>query len=220
MNRQTFIDKSLDNMINEDPDIKKYFDNAKTEEERRLLESGLKQSLNASYDKYADGYFSNKGIGSYVSKFFRVGGAVADTIGTYAFWALSPGWGLEFKFAGFVTKTVSDIIDHYHYQKYREKEGIVDKYVNKDGLAILGETAVERIAAYLPIGIGELADLVRGFKKYDAKIIGSAMYHAKNEFIKQFGDYKPVEKPNVIPLSYFENPDYRSIDDAVLQPAA
>jgi len=217
MKKQEFIDTQLDKIIENDKDIKKYFNNAQSEEEKTVLKGGLKQSLENAYHAYAKEYFDNKGLGSYLSKFLRWTGAAADAVGTYAFWALG-GAGFGFKGVGLAEKTLADLIDNRHYEKYRKTDSKLEKHISKDGLGILGEGIAERAAAYLPLGVGELADLVRGTKKYDSKILLKALYHAKNDFIKTFGDYKPVKK-DVIPLDNFRNPHYATIDNKVRKAA-
>ena len=214
MKKQMFIDTYVKNLIEKDKDVKKYFDIAKTAEERELLERGLKQALDNAYTSYAKEYFDTKGLGSYFSTFLRWTGAAADVVGTYAFWALG-GAGFVSKGVGLLEKTVADYIDNKHYEKYKDKD--LGK-VSKEGLEIITEGILERAAAYLPIGVGELADLLRGTKKYDSKIVLRALYRAKNSFIKQFGDYKRKEPPIVVPLKTFRNPAY-TLDDRVRKAA-
>jgi hypothetical protein len=218
MKQKKFTERYLDNMM-QDKDIQKYFNNAKSDEEKELLKRGLKQAMDNSYEKFAGDYFGKKGFGSYVSSFLRWTGAAADVAGTYLFWTFG-GAGFGMKGVGLVEKSLADVIDNRHYEKYRRKDGIKDKYITKDGMLIIGEGIAERAAAYLPIGVGEVADLLRGTKKYDAKIIGQALYHAKKEFIKQFGDYKAPEEPKIVPLENFRNPAYKTTIDEKVKKAA
>ncbi len=207
MNRQKFIDGNLNTLIERDVEIQGYFRECK-EQEQQKLKDDLSESLGLAYDKYASEYFSSKGLGSYFSTFLRTTGAAADLAGTYLFWAMG-GAGFGLKGIGLLEKTVADAIDAKHYQKYAE-----DGLISKEGAKIGGETLVERVAAYLPLGVGEIADLLRGSKKYDNSIMAKALYHAKNEFIKKVGEYKQVEtdEPRIIPIDKFKNPDYQQPD--------
>ena len=90
MKKEQFIDGYVQKLM-QDNDVRKYFDNA-GDGERSALENGLKQSLDKAYDTYAKEYFESGKLGQYFSRFLRVGGAAADTLGTYMFWALGGGW--------------------------------------------------------------------------------------------------------------------------------
>ena len=215
MKQNKFTETYLDKMIEKDPDIQKYFSGA-DDKQKDLLRRGLKQSLDNSYERFAKDYFGKKGFGSYVSSFLRWTGAAADLTGTYLFWAFG-GAGFGAKGIGLAEKTLADIIDNKHYEKHRIKDGLKDKYITKDGMLILGEGLLERMAAYLPLGVGELADLARGTKKYDSKIVAQSLYHAKKEFIKQFGNYQKPEETKIVSLDNFRNPIY--LDDAVRKAA-
>lgn len=194
-----------------DEDVKKYFQDAKTPKEKELLEKGLRQSLESAYREYAKEYFETKGLGSYVSSFLHIGGAAADLIGTYMFWALG-GAGFGFKGAGLVSKSLADLIDNAHYERTRKPDNAVDAVISTDGIELFGETLAERAAAYLPLGVGEISDLLRGSQKYDSKITARALYHAKNDFIKGFGKYEPSEETKIVPLKHFLNPAYAGMD--------
>ncbi len=207
MNKRRFVSRNLDALIEHDEDIRKYFDRGVPKKDRKALYDGLRQSLEDSYDHYAREYFDSKGLGSYFSSFLRYGGGAADTIGTYMFWTLG-GAGFSFKAIGVGAKTLADAIDTRHYMRHRGDESLADRIISKDTLEIAGEGLAERMAAYLPIGIGEMADLLRGTRKYDSKIVRRALYHAKNDFIKKYGTYEPAGKSNIIPLDEFRNPHY------------
>ncbi|MBT4540192.1 hypothetical protein HOC35_01645 [Candidatus Woesearchaeota archaeon] len=212
MKRQQFVNGHLDILIENDKDIKKYFANAQSEEEKMKLKHGLERSLNDAYEKYASDYFGSKGVGSYVSKFLRWTGAAADVVGTYLFWSFG-GSGMGFKALGLAEKTIADIVDNYHYEKHKVDDGTI----TKDGLSLLGETLLERIAAYWPLGIGEIADLHRGTKKYDMKILGQALAHAKMGFIKSHGNYEMKDDLKIASLDNFRNRTY--LDDTIRQAA-
>ena len=57
--------------------------------------------------------------------------------------------------------------------------------------------------------------LKRGESKYDAAIVRRALYHAKNEFIKQFGEYD-ADRPKIISIDKFVDPAYRD-DDKIIR---
>ncbi|MEN9626386.1 MAG: hypothetical protein RL557_714 [archaeon] len=201
MNKEKFVGKYLESLLG-DGEIKDHLKD-RPEGERKLLEGYLRGSLERSYQSYAKNYFDSKGLGSYVSTLLRYGGAVADAIGTYMFWALG-GAGLGVKGLGLLEKSVADTIDAAHYAKYAESP-LVEKIAD-EGKA-LGEGIAERAAAYLPLGAGELADLLRGRKKFDDKVLGRAVNYARKDFM----DYliKADEKePYIVPLEKFRNPDY------------
>jgi hypothetical protein len=212
MKRQNFVDGHLDILIEKDEDIQKYFASAQTEEEKMKLKHGLERSLNDAYEKYANDYFGSKGAGSYVSKFLRWTGAGADIIGTYLFWSFG-GAGLGFKAIGLAEKTIADLVDSYHYAKHKVDDGTGIT----DGISLFGETLLERAAAYWPLGIGEIADLHRGTKKYDMKILGQALSHAKLDFIKSYGNYEVKDDLKIASLDKFRNRTY--LDDTIRQAA-
>lgn len=106
---------------------------------------------------------------------------------------------------GLLGKTAADAIDARRYAKYAKTKELSDKV--SDSAKIAGEAVVERAAAYLPLGVGELADLMRGKSKFDRKVIGNAVRYAKNNFV----DYlKRVEEkePYIVSLDRFRNPEY------------
>jgi hypothetical protein len=202
MSREEFIQGYLERLTEEDSDIKRHFARASNEERERLTDT-LRYSLGKSYDTYAKDYFDSKGLGSYVSTFLRGTGAAADAVGTYMFWTLG-GAGFGFKGVGLLEKTIADAIDDAHYIKHAKTDSLAERI--KDQAKITGEALAERAAAYLPLGIGEIADLLRGRNKYDAKVTERALSHAKQNFF----DYvtRPEEKLKILELSKFKNPDY------------
>ncbi len=207
MNRNKFIKRYLEKLI-EDKDIQRYFDLTENEREREMMRENLRLSLERSYDTYAKEYFDSKGIGSYLSTFLRYTGAGADVIGTYMFWALG-GAGFGVKGIGLLSKSTADAIDSTHYARHAKTKTLSEKVTNES--KAFGEGVVERAAAYLPLGIGELADLMRGRKKFDNKIIGRAVQYAKNNFV----DYlKRVEEkePYIVSLDKFKNPAYAKVE--------
>lgn len=207
MNQKTFIDTHIENIL-KDEQVKRYFDNAKSEVEKDLLKKGLEQSLETAYNSHAKDYFESKGWKSYVSKALRWTGLASNLAGTYMFWALG-GAGFGLKGAGAVATGLAELIDNQQYEKYKKQEGI-DKYVSKDGLKIATEGAANMALSYLPVG-GEIWAFYRGTKKYDNKIVNRALEQAKGEFIKKFGDYKPSEL-KLVPLEDFADERYRIID--------
>ncbi|MBW3003549.1 hypothetical protein KY328_02395 [Candidatus Woesearchaeota archaeon] len=216
MKKDTFVDTFVEHLINKDEDVKKYFDRA-TEQEKAEMQRHLKENLANSYDSYAKEYFDNKGYLTSTATLLRGAGFAADTLGTYTFWTMGPVPGLGFKAAGFAVKTLADIIDGYHYVKYGKSDPELGSQT-VDGLLIVGEGILERAAGYMPVPGSGVADLVRGTKKYDSKILGRAAQRAKLDFIKKFGKYEKPE-PYIVPLKDFDHPNYGSLDEAVLQPA-
>ena len=206
MAREDFVREYTDRMINRDADIKKEFERAKTDDERNFLRKSLKYSLMKSYDTYAKEYFENKGIGSYVSTFLRTMGGIADAIGTYMFWTFG-GAGFGIKGVGLLEKSVADVIDYYYFAKHAKGTSIKQKI--SDEAKILGEVLVERAAAYLPLGMGEVADFLRGTNKYDAKITRRAIATAKENF---FDYVRKIEEPKIISLDNFKRPS-RVLED-------
>ncbi len=207
MKKEKFIDAYVRDLIEKDPDIKRYF--AKAPKERSRLEVGLRESLGNAYDAYAKEYFDSKGLGSYFATFLRLGGAAADIAGTYMFWALG-GAGFGLKGLGLGVKSLADVVEGYHYERHAKPDSLAERV--KDTAVVAGEGLAERAAAYLPLGVGELSDLLRGAKKYDTRITLKAIYHAKNEFIKKFGEYKSPELPKIISLDAFRDPRYATLE--------
>ncbi|MGM5488144.1 MAG: hypothetical protein ACQESG_04310 [Nanobdellota archaeon] len=199
MKRAKFVHKHLDELL-EDEDINKYF--SQDPERHGEFITGLRESLGDAYDSYAKSYFEQKGLGSYVSTFLRTGGFAADLIGTYSFWTL--GGAMALKPVGFMLKGAADGIDSWRYSRNGDKTKLSERL--KDDAAIAGEGLLERVVSYLPLGVGEVADVIRGTKKYDTRIRDQAIGAGKREFIKRFGEYKPESK--VISLDQFRNPDY------------
>ncbi len=202
MGKEEFVKEYADRLIEKDADIRGHFE--KADDDRKVsLRKNLEYSLAKSYDTYAKEYFESKGLGSYVSTFLRTTGAGADAIGTYMFWALG-GAGFGLKGVGLLEKTVADTIDEAHYLKHAKSDSPGEKL--SDQTKIIGEGLAERAAAYLPLGIGEISDLLRGKSKYDSKITARALAHAKESFY----DYikRPEEGIKIARLDNFKNPAY------------
>lgn len=202
MNREKFVSKYLDDLI-KDKDIKKYFISA-SEREKEMLKGNLRMSLENSYETYAKEYFDSKGLGSYLSTFLRYTGAGADAIGTYMFWVLG-GAGFGIKGIGLLEKTTADAIDSYHYARHAKTKNLGDKLADTGKIA--GEGLAERALAYLPLGLGESADLIRGKSKFNRKVIGRAVQYAKNKFIDYISRVEEKE-PYIVSLDKFRNPEY------------
>ena len=202
MDLEKFVDNYFEELVSDD-EIKGYLD-SNDPEKTELLKDRLRGSLKKSYANYANDYFDSKGIGSYLSTFLRKSGSVADVVGTYMFWAMG-GAGFGLKGAGLVGKSVADAIDNYHYLGHAKAETLSDKAM--DEAKIVGEGLAERAAAYLPLGVGEVADFLRGRSKFDDKVINYAVKYAKNEFLDYVRD--KIEKgPKIVPLGKFRNPEY------------
>ncbi len=208
MSRENFIEGYLERMIEKDPEIKSHF-NLSDETQRALLKDRLRTELGKSYDTYAREYFDSKGLGSYVSTFLRTTGAAADAVGTYMFWALG-GSGFGFKGVGLLEKSVADIIDSAHYARHAKTDSLGEKVFDEG--KIVGEGLVERAAAYLPLGIGETADLLRGKSKYDTKVTNRALSHAKQNFMDYIRKTE-IDKPRIASLKNFKNPEYDLEED-------
>ncbi len=207
MNRTKFVNSYLEKLISKDEDIRAYFDpNDRKSYDKLRKELGL--SLGESYDDYARGYFSSMGLARYLSTFLRYGGATADLLGTYLFW-VGGGAGFLFKLGGASGKSLADVIDMTRFMKYAERDERFAKV--KDEILAGGEGLIERIAAYFPVGIGELADLARGNRKFDNKIVNYALKKAKYNFLERVKG----ERGKIVSLDRFRNPRYESIDDAV-----
>lgn len=205
MNQKNFVDKNIEYLL-KDKDVARYINKARSPEERARLEAGLNKILADSYDHYAKEYFDTMGFGSYASLALRIGGLAGNLIGTYAFWGLM-GEGLVAKLAGFGMNSLADLIDNRHY----EKTGRVDEdaYVTKEGLKILGETAINRAAAFHPFGVGEVWDFLRGRKKYDSKVLAKALYQAKDRWMKEYAEAEPLEDQlKVVSMQQFQSPYY------------
>lgn len=202
MKKEKFVNKYLERLV-EDKDIHEYFDRTQSEREREMLRENIRVSLERSYDTYAKEYFDSKGIGSYLSTLLRYTGAVTDAVGTYMFWALG-GAGFGLKGVGFLSKSAADAIDSYHYA--RHAKGTLGEKVSDEAKAV-GEGLVERAAAYLPLGVGELADLMRGRKKFNNKVIGNAVKYAKKDFLDYITRVEEKE-PYIVSLDKFRNPAY------------
>ncbi|MFA5857347.1 MAG: hypothetical protein WC867_08345 [Candidatus Pacearchaeota archaeon] len=126
----------------------------------------------------------------------RFTGAISDFVGSYMFWALG-GAGFGFKGVGLLEKSVADAIDEAHYIKHARHDSLEDSV--KDNAKIISEGLVERAAAYLPLGVGEVADLLRGKSKYDAKVTEDALNNAKDNF------YDYVTRPDNLKIAGLEN---------------
>ena len=212
MNKEKFVGNYLEKLL-EDQDIKKYLSRAQTDREREMLKENVRISLERSYDTYAREYFDSKGIGSYLSTFLRYTGAGADAIGTYMFWALG-GAGFGIKGIGLLEKSTADLIDNYHYAKHAK--GSLTEKVSDEAKAI-GEGLTERALAYLPLGLGEATDLMRGRSKFDNKVTARAVQYAKRNFMNYLTRMEEKE-PYIVGLDTFKNPSYtrESIEDKAM----
>ena len=210
MNKNEFVKGYLEKLV-DDKDIRKYFDDLNTNNEKELFRGHLKHSLESSYDTYAKEYFDSKGLGSYLSTFLRLTGSAADAVGTYMFWALG-GAGFGVKGVGLAEKSVADVIDGHHYAKHAKDLG--DKI--KGGALAASEGLVERAAAYLPLGVGEISDLMRGRSKFDNKVTSAALKYAKSNFIdyiKSIEDKEKEKQPKIIKLDKFRDPNYTTLEN-------
>ena len=200
--------KKYETILRKDKQLQSYFQ-TDSQEELELRKKGLHQSLENAYHMYAQEYFDSKGMGSYIATFLRKGGAVADILGTYLFW-VGGGAGFGLKGLGLGAKSLADLIENAHYEKHK---GDIEGIVTKEGIQIASEGLLERVVAYLPLGVGELADLLRGTQKYDQSILARAVQKAKIDFIKNHGNYVAPEL-KIIPLDAFKNKDY-SLEEKV-----
>lgn len=211
MTREKFVSGYLEKLI-KDKDINKYYTGIEDPKQKELFKEKLRDSLGKSYDVYAKDYFENKGIGNYASSFLRGTGLVSDLAGTYMFWALG-GAGFGLKGVGLAEKSLADLIDSRYYAKHAKTDSLTEKV--KDVGLELGEGAVERIAAYLPLGVGEVADFMRGKNKYDAKVTARALGYTKQNFLDSI---KSEEKqPTIIPIDYFKHPAYSENEQVLSQ---
>ncbi|PIN74093.1 hypothetical protein COV20_00570 [Candidatus Woesearchaeota archaeon CG10_big_fil_rev_8_21_14_0_10_45_16] len=201
MNRDRFVDEHLDSLLN-DHEVNQYLTRA-SPEQRSEMEDMLRQSLGSGYETLAKEYHESKGLGSYFATALKWTGTAFDAVGTYAFWALG-GAGLGLKAVGMGLKTGADALDAKYFAQHASEASL------GDGVALASEGLAERIAAYLPLGVGEITDALRGRSKYDAKVNAHAVSYAKREFLNRFGE----ERLNIVPLERFRNPLY-SLDAAV-----
>ncbi|MBW2970464.1 hypothetical protein KY309_02185 [Candidatus Woesearchaeota archaeon] len=209
MNKQKFIDTYVNKMIENDEKIRKCFEMAGTEEEKTLLRKGLEQSLDTAYQKYAQEYYESGKTGKCISKILRAGAFGANLAGTYLFWAGGgAGFGIG-KGMGALANLAAEYIENKHYEKTKKTDSRLEKIISKDGLMIAGEAAGQNLISYLPVG-GEIWGFLRGTKKYDEKVAKRAIYHAKNEFMKRFGEQKEMpETAQIVPISEFMDPRYK-----------
>lgn len=222
MSEEKFVAKNLDNLIEKDADIKKYFaDNKFSNDE---LKNQLEESLKQVYSRYHK-YTTNNGRGTfskYGAKGLRGLGLICDVLGTYLFWnPATTGGGFGLKGLGLGQKYLADLIDaHYYEKQYKNaKDDFTKEYgeenlkkfsglikdASKD-LKTLAEQTAERIGAYLPLGAGEIIDYARGEEKFKYKINKLIIYAAKQEFLKRIGKYVKSERPggNAIPLDNYK----------------
>jgi hypothetical protein len=202
MKKHEFIDTHVEHLMEKDADVRRYFERAKTDQEKELLRKGLEQSLETAYNSYAKDYFESGGTGKTVSKLLRYAALGADLIGSYSLLFSLAGFG--FKGVGALAKAAAEYLDNKHYEKHKNLEGIV----TKDGLKIATEAAGQIGSAYIIPG-SEIWAFLRGTKKYDEKIAGQALYRAKTEFIKRFGEVLPEKKElKLVPLEEFVDQRY------------
>jgi hypothetical protein len=202
MNKNDFVSNGI-GLIEKDSAISDLFKRAKTDQERELMKKGLEQSLETAYNTYAKDYFESKNNGGYISKILRAASLGTGAIWGYAFFAFGgAGFGLFGLSA--LAKVAAEYIDNKHYEEHVKKSGL-EKIISKDGLLLAGEAAGQLAASYIPGG--ELWAFLRGTKKYDSNIANGALYHAREEFLKRFGEVIK-EEPKLVPLTVFRDPRY------------
>ena len=196
MNENRFVDSNLEKLLN-NPRIKSIVDSSP---QAQILRDKGKYFLERAYKEYARDYFETHLASRYLASALRTGGSVADLIGTYAFWALG-GMGFVSKTVGVGAKTAADILDENRFRK--------TKLPLTADLSVVGEGLVERAVAYLPLGVGELAGLYRGRRKFDDKVKAYAFSKAEKEMIDYLAG---TQSPRIIKLSDFRNPYYAGLE--------
>ncbi len=212
MSRQsTFVQKHLDDLIRNDPDIQRYF----TQEDGKPLPSDstlyqqrrnqLEQTLQHAYDTHGERYNKRSFLQKYIATPLRYISGGLYAAGTALFIGLPGPAGFGLTGLGALSSTLADVIDSYTYVKQGQlKKGRV--------LEIAGEDLITKPLAYLPIGTG-LLDLYRGRRKFDEKMekdmktdVYAILSYAKQTFLDHA---KPTEEPGrIIPISAFRDSRY------------
>jgi hypothetical protein len=187
MNREKFVERNLESMLSSGELKQHFFDDdgkRRTDARSEELYETLKSKVEASYDGHAKNYFENRGFFSkYIAPVFRGVGAALDFAGDILY-IPTGGWSLAVtKLPGAVIKTLADAMDGTHYLTHGDYKS------GKDLLGILGETAAERVAAYLPLyGLGSGLDALRGRSKFDRRVAKYALREAKEDFVREVGE--------------------------------
>ena len=210
---ELFAENYLDQIL-EDPSLRLYLFDAsgkeRTDDQALALRKRIRERLMEAYALHAQKYFEDKGfLAKYVAPALRWIGAGADLAGTYLFWTLG-GAGLGLKAGGLGAKTLADALEGAHYL-WHNHEGY--DLLQLPGL--VGETALERVAAYLPLGVGELTDLVRGEAKFDDAVAEEAIKYTRERVFEDLGkEYKRTPKRRrIIAAEYFRDPAYAAVEE-------
>ena len=209
---EQFADNYIDRIL-EDPSLHMYFFDAsgkeRTDDQALAFRKRIRGRLMEAYDLHAQKYFEDKGlIAKYLAPELSLIVAGADLAVTYLFWTLG-GAGLGLKAGGLGAKTLADALEGAHYL-WHNHEG----YDLLELPGLVGETALERMAAYLPLGVGELTDLVRGGAKFDDAVAEEAIKYTRQKVFEDLGkEYtRTPKKRRVVAAEYFRDPAYAAVD--------
>ncbi len=205
---EQFAEKHIGKIL-EDPSVRHYFfdaaGNPRADEQATAFRQRVQEILREAYALHAQKYFEDKGfLAKYIAPALRLVGVGADLAGTYLFWVLG-GAGMGLKAGGLGAKTIADVIDGAHYLRHNH-EGY--DLLQLPGL--VGEATLERAAAYLPLGVGELADLLRGESKFEEAVAEEAIKYTRERVFEELGkEYKRTPKrQRVVAAEYFRDPAY------------
>ncbi|MBD3252257.1 hypothetical protein GF386_00825 [Candidatus Pacearchaeota archaeon] len=209
--RERFVKDKLEDLLRDD-EIREVLDNAE-DSQKSLLEDRLRKDLEDSYDTYARQYYDSNGL-NYLATALRTLGNVSNVLGTasaaYGIWALGPA-GLVasvpayfgFKRLGLALTMGAEGIDSYRLAK--SGKGLTEKV--KDQARVHAEGIPEKAIAYYLPG-GEVLDIWRGRRKFNAKADNRAKYHAKTNFLSYVNDALKI-----VPLGYLKNREYGETDE-------
>lgn len=221
MDSRKFAEQNLEALLNS-KELKPYFcdkeGKKRMDGQTQQMYEDLKRRVESSYQEHAHKYFEHRGFMSkYVAPIFRGIGAGLDFLGDL-FYLPTAGASLAVtKLPAFFAKGIADTFDGLHYLTHGDYKSI------KDLGHIIGESAVERAVAYLPIyGLGSGLDLLRGRRKFDNRVKDYALKKAKEDFLKGINKEFTIQPypsgSEIIGTNYFAN--HRYVPGSLEDPSA
>lgn len=179
-----FINKRLKRLLKE----KRVQAVLNTSRKRTALLANLSELLQLSYHRYVKEYHESRGFGSFLAHLLRILGLACDLAGTWLFWSTGIGMGMGLKSAGLAAKLIADLLATSRYRRHVVK--IKKKQLKPPGFSLALEVVLIRLLAYMPWGLFEIIDYLRGYRKYHHALHRTAAQQAAKAFLILAGKQK------------------------------